>query len=386
MRKICIVTGTRAEYGILSPLIRALAENKGCELQIVAANMHLSPEFGLTYREIEADGFRIDRKVEMLLSSDSEVGAAKSTGLGMIGFADAFADLSPDIIVILGDRYEMLAAAVTAHILGIPVAHLHGGEVTEGAIDDSLRHAITKLSYLHFPATEEYRQRIIQLGENPERVWNAGSLAAESILQEEMLNKEELEKSLGFSLGDEYIMATYHPVTMQPGEAGRRVRDFLKALDEVWGDKTVIITMPNSDAGGREIAQEIEKWAQGGENRHAVKSLGRKRYFSALKYCVAVAGNSSSGLIEAPSFGVPTLNIGDRQKGRARGNTVTDCEESFEAITEGLQRVLAYDNRENCRYKGENPYYNPGTLQQIEDILLSYPLVKHPPKSFYDQK
>lgn len=386
MRKICFVTGTRAEYGILSPLIRSLAENKDCELQIVAANMHLSPEFGLTYREIEADGFRIDRKVEMLLSSDSEVGTVKSAGLGMIGFADAFSDLSPDLIVILGDRYEMLAAAASAHILGIPVAHLHGGEVSEGAIDDCLRHAITKLSYLHFTSTEEYRRRVVQLGENPERVWNVGSLAAESIKEEEMMTKKELEESLGFNLGDDYIMATYHPVTMQPGEGAQQVREFLRAIDDVWGDRTVLITMPNSDAGGREIAMELERRAKDGGNRHAVKSLGRKRYFSALKYCTAVIGNSSSGLIEAPSFGVPTLNIGDRQRGRARGNTVTDCGDKYEEIVAALREILSPGNRAFCCEKGENPYYKPGTLRKIEEILLTFPLQKHAPKRFYDQK
>lgn len=384
-RKICIVTGTRAEYGILSGLMQSLKTDDRVELQIIATNMHLSPEFGLTYKEIEADGFRIDRKVEMLLSSDTHVGTVKSMGLASIGFADAYEELKPDLIVILGDRYEMLAAASAATIFGIPIAHLHGGEITEGAYDDSIRHAITKLSYLHFTSTEEYRRRVIQMGESPDRVYCVGALGIDDLRSMELMSLSELEESLQFRLGDKYLVATYHPVTKEPDEALSQIESFLSALDDVLPEYKVLVTLPNSDSGGRSITSTITGWA----GRHpaevcVVKSLGKKRYFSALAHCTAVVGNSSSGLLEAPSFGKPTLNVGNRQKGRTQGNTVVNCGNDHDSISIGLRRVLNPDFISKVRTEGVNPYSRPATLETIHKVLVDTEVAKQATKQFYD--
>lgn len=391
MRKICFVTGTRAEYGILSGLMRKFREDSEICLQIIATNMHLSPEFGMTVNEIMADGFNVDKRVEMMLSSDTPVGTVKSMGLASIGFADAFAELSPDLVVILGDRYEMLAVASAALIFGIPVAHLHGGEVTEGAVDDSIRHAITKLSSLHFASTEEYRGRVIQMGEDPEKVINAGSIAADEISSFVPMSREELEDSLGVRLAEDYITVTFHPVTRQPGEARKQVLALMNALEaEVLRDSDfnkikVIFTLPNSDAEGREIAKMIREWCDANVGRTlAVTSLGRNRYYSSVAHCAAVVGNSSSGLLEAPSFGVPTLNIGDRQKGRARGNTVVDCAAEESEIKKGLRKVLGSEFRAFVKEKGENPYHRSGSIDLIYDKIKSTPLPRHYAKKFHN--
>ena len=381
MRKICVFTGTRAEYGILSGLMRKIKNNPDTELQIVATNMHLSPEYGLTYKEIEADGFKIDRKVEMLLSSDSPAGTVKSMGLGTIGFADALQDLRPDMVVILGDRYEMLAAAQAALIFQIPVAHLHGGEITEGAYDDAIRHAITKLSSLHFTSTEEYRQNVIQMGEQPERVFNVGALGVDNIAKQAAMPLEELERSLGIDLKGDYVVVTFHPVTTEPGEAGRQVKNLVEALQEVVNRQKILITMPNSDADSRAIVEAWEKFAAANPGRvFTYKSLGRTRFYSALKHAKAMIGNSSSGLIEAPSFHIPTLNIGNRQKGRARGESVVDCGTGVEEIRQGLARVLSAEMAETAR-KAENPYQKANTLGTIFDKIANCPLegltIKH---------
>lgn len=374
-RKICIITGTRAEYGIMSLLMKALQEDERVELQIIATNMHLSPEFGLTYTEIEEDGFKIDKKVEMLLSSDSPIGTVKSMGLASIGFADAISELSPDIIVILGDRYEMLAAASAALIFGIPIAHLHGGEITEGAYDDSIRHAITKLSYLHFTSTEEYRNRVIQMGEEPERVFWTGALGVENISKEEIMSLEELEHSIGHKLGKDFLLVTFHPVTKEPGSAISQTENLLNALQEVINEYKIIITLPNSDTEGRLIGNIIKKWSIGKEDRVVViPSLGRKRYYSALKYCSAIIGNSSSGLIEAPSFKKPTLNIGIRQQGRAQGNTIFNCSAEYLSIKNSLKEVLSKKNQKFVANSGTNPYYKRGTTDLIHSILADTPL------------
>lgn len=393
MKKICIVTGTRADYGILSGLMRLIDQDPAMKLQIVATNMHLSPEYGMTVEEIEKDGFRVDRRVEMLLSSDTPTGTVKSMGLASIGFADAFEQLAPDIIVILGDRYEMLAAASAALIFGIPVAHLHGGEITEGAYDDAIRHAITKLSYYHFTSTEEYRRRVIAMGEEPWRVFYAGSPAVDAISRFDPMPLADLEGSLGVKLDDDFLLVTFHPVTMQPGEGERQTRALLEALDETVmkdADYTkikVLFTMPNSDTDGRSVARIIREWCDRNAGRAlAVTSLGRDRYYSALAHCAAVVGNSSSGLIEAPSFGVPTLDIGDRQKGRAAGNTVTHCEAGEKAIASGLRHVLSEDTRNQCRLSGVNPYHRPGTLEFIHRVLAEAKPARHIAKRFYDQE
>lgn len=386
-RKICIVTGTRAEYGILSQLMQSLKSDDRVELQIIATNMHLSPEFGLTYKEIEADGFDIDRKVEMLLSSDTHVGTVKSMGLASIGFADAYEELGPDLIMILGDRYEMLAAASAALIFGIPVAHLHGGEITEGAYDDSIRHAITKLSYLHFTSTEEYRNRVIQMGEFPDRVHWVGALGVDGLTSMEFMTVDELNVSLDFNLGDSFIVVTYHPVTKEPGEAEQQISNLLASLEEVMDKHKILMTLPNSDSGGRSIARIIREWAVDYPDKVCVvTSLGKKRYFSALRHCTAVAGNSSSGLLEAPSFGKPTLNIGNRQKGRAQGNTVVNCDTDSKAIKQGLEIVLSDSMIQKSRDNGINPYYRPDTLGIIHKKLVETIIPLQTIKHFYDLK
>lgn len=379
MKRICVVTGTRAEYGILSELMKRLNQDPEVKLQIIATNMHLSPEFGLTVREIERDGLTVDRRVEMMLSSDTPVGTVKSMGLCSIGIADAFDQLKPDMVVILGDRYEMLAVASAALMFNIPIAHLHGGEITEGAVDDAIRNAITKLSSLHFAATEEYRNRIIDMGEPAHRVFNSGSLAAESIAQFQPMSRTELKDSLALKLADDYISMTFHPVTRQPGEAENQTRALLGALEqwlESCKDKQgikVIISLPNSDAEGRTIASLLREWSNShSDDVAAFTSLGRTRYFSLLAHAAAVVGNSSSGLLEAPSFHIPTLNIGDRQKGRARGNTVVEAEPTTDSIIAGLQKILSPEFRSFCRNEGHNPYYTPGTLECIHTELKKF--------------
>lgn len=384
-RRICVVTGTRAEYGIMSRLMQALAADERAELQIIATNMHLSPEFGMTVQEIEGDGFRIDRKVEMLLSSDTHVGTVKSMGLASIGFADAYAELQPDLIVILGDRYEMLAAASAALIFGIPVAHLHGGEITEGAYDDSIRHAITKLSYLHFTSTEEYRKRVIQMGESPDRVFWTGALGVDNIRCEKLMSLTELEESIGHPLGEDFLLVTFHPVTMEPGEGRLQTEALLTALESYFPKGRVLFTLPNSDSEGRGIAAMIKEWgAQHPDKVVIMASLGRRRYYSAVALCAGVVGNSSSGLVEVPSFRKPTLNIGNRQKGRTRGNTVTNCDATLPGILKGLEETFSPERLSEISLNGSNPYFKDGTLKEIQDTLVTFPLQSHTAKHFHD--
>lgn len=383
MRKICFVTGSRADYGIMVPLMKKIAASDEAQIQVIATNMHLSPEHGMTVNEILADGFTVDARVDSLLSGDSAPATVKSMGLTQIGMADALARLQPDLIVILGDRYEMLAAASAALIFRIPVAHLHGGEITEGAYDDCIRHAITKLSYLHFTSTREYARRVVQLGEDPKRVFWVGAPGAENIRKEILLPLEEVEEFLDFKLGDKYMVMTFHPVTTQPGEEGRQTKALLGAvtpkLKEGW---KVLVTMPNSDTGGKHVARLITDWADSHkENVKAVASLGRRRYYSVLANSAAAVGNSSSGLIEAPSFGIPTLNIGDRQKGRAQGDSVVNCGVTEREIAEGLEKVLSKEMREIAR-SASNPYEKEGSVEAIADRLLHFPIDAS--KSFYD--
>lgn len=391
MRKICVVTGTRAEYGILSGLMKRLKDTDGVCLQIVATNMHLSAAYGMTVNEIIEDGFDVDVRIPLPLDDDSHCGTVKAMSVAMSGFADAFFRLAPDLVLILGDRYEILAAASAAMIFGIPVAHLHGGEITEGAYDDSIRHAITKLSTFHFTSTEEYRRRVIQMGEEPERVFNAGSPAVDAITHFTPMTRVELENSLGVSLDEEFVVVTFHPVTMQPGEASLQTTALLEALETVVlkdaeeGVVSVLFTMPNSDTEGRTVASLVGDWCEESVGRAlAVKSLGRDRYYSALAHAAAVIGNSSSGIIEAPSFGIPTLDIGDRQKGRTRGNTVIGCVPERDGIISGLERVLSAEVREFCYNNGNNPYHKPGTVEFIHEKLLGLPLHRCMTKSFYD--
>lgn len=379
MRKICVITGSRAEYGLLSGLMKAIKEDESLELQVIATNMHLSPEFGLTYKEIERDGFFINKKVEMLLSSDTSNATTKSVGLATIGFADAYEDIKPDMIVVLGDRFEILAAVSAALFYKIPVAHLHGGEITEGAYDDCIRHAITKMSHLHFTSTEEYRRRVIQLGEDPKRVFNVGAPGIENIKKVLLMNKKELESTLdGFTINDKTILITYHPVTLENSTAEEQIQNLLSALDE-YPDIKIIFTLPNSDTDGRIIIRLINEYvSKHPEKAIAYPSLGLKRYLSALQFVKVVVGNSSSGIIEVPSFGIPTLNIGDRQKGRIAADSVINCGTSKKDILEGLEKVLNSGHIEI-----HNPYEGKDTTADILHVLKTYPLESLIQKTFY---
>lgn len=383
MRKICVVTGSRAEYGLLSGLMRAIQEDKDLQLQVIATNMHLSPEFGLTYREIEKDGFRIDKKVQMLLSSDTPNATTKSVGLATIGFADAYEDLQPDLIVVLGDRFEILAAVSAALFFKIPVAHLHGGEITEGAYDDSIRHAITKMSHLHFTSTEAYRQRVIQLGEQPDRVFYVGAIGVENIKRVPLMSQAELEDSIRFKLGEKSLLVTYHPVTLENHTAADQCQNLLEALDE-FPEYKVIFTLPNSDTDGRVIIRLINEYVSlHSERCMAIPSLGLQRYLSALKCVSAVVGNSSSGIIEVPSFGIPTLDIGNRQKGRIAAESVVHCGNDSRSIIEGMQQVLSDVFRKQVKHV-LNPYEKRDTTKNIYKIISTYPLENLRQKKFYD--
>lgn len=382
-RKICVVTGSRAEYGLLSGLMQAIKEDLTLDLQVIATNMHLSPEFGLTYKEIEKDGFRIDKKVEMLLSSDTANATTKSVGLATIGFADAYEDLQPDIILVLGDRFEILAAVSAALFFKIPVAHLHGGEITEGAYDDSIRHAITKMSHLHFTSTEMYRKRVIQLGEQPEYVFNVGAIGVENIGKIQLLSKKDLENSLRFTLGDKSLLVTYHPVTMENFTAEEQCGNLLDVLD-MYSDYRIIFTLPNSDTDGRIIMKLIHEFVEKHKDRSVVfTSLGKTRYLSALRYVSAVVGNSSSGIIEVPSFGIPTLNIGNRQKGRIAAESVLNCGTSKEEIKKGLQAIFSTAIKEKAIIQN-NPYEKERTTDTILQIVKTIPLENLIKKTFYN--
>lgn len=383
MRKICVVTGSRAEYGILRGLMKAIQNEPDLTLQVIATNQHLSKLQGETYQEIERDSFAIDYKVYMADDNapDNANTTAKSIGRGVAGFADAFDTLQPDLLLILGDRYEMLAVASTALIYKIPIAHLHGGEITEGAFDDAIRHAITKMSHLHFTSTEDYRQRVIQLGEQPDRVFNVGALGVENVMKTDFMSKDEIEQSLNFQLTDKCFLCTYHPVTLSNMSSEMQVMNLLNALDD-YKDYHIIFTYSNSDTNSQIIIKRIQEYDDKNPGRCMfIPSLGQRRYFSALKYIKAVIGNSSSGIIEVPSFGIPTLDIGDRQKGRIAADSVIHCGYSTDEIKEGLEKVVS------CQSKTiENPYYKEGTCDAILKVIKTYPLDNIIQKHFYDIK
>ena len=382
MKKICVITGTRAEYGLLSKLMKRIDDCPDMQLQIIATNMHLSPEFGLTYREIEADGFHIDKKVEMLLSSDTRNATTKSLGLGIIGFADAFEDLAPDMVVILGDRYEMLGAASAALLYGIPIAHSSGGDVTEGAYDDAIRHSISKMSHLHFTSAEEYRQRVIQLGEQPDRVFNFGAIGLDNMRQIQFLDRQSLEQSIGFEIGEDCILVTYHPVTMERNSAETQFGALLEAIDRV--GCRVIFTKPNSDSDGRIIIKMIDEYVAANSDKAACyTSLGYVRYLSALQFVKAAVGNSSSGILEVPSFGIPTVNIGDRQKGRLRADSVIDCNTDVDSIEKSIRGALSQEWQTIAR-NATNPYEQPDTVARIFEVLQQCDLSQMKQKRFYD--
>ena len=336
-RKICVITGTRAEYGLLHWTMKRILESEDLELQICVTGMHLAPEFGLTYQQIEKDGFYINEKIEILLSSDSSVGISKSIGLGLIGFSEAFQRLKPDLIFILGDRFEIFSAAAAAMVSKIPIAHCHGGETTEGVIDESIRHSITKMSQLHFTSTEKYRNRVIQLGENPERVFNVGALGIENVNKLQLMDKLAIENSMNFKLAKHNILVTFHPVTLEDSTAENQFLELLEAIDSL-EETNIIFTKPNADTDGRIIFSMIDEYVTSHSDKSvAFISLGHLRYLSLLQYVDMVVGNSSSGLIEVPSFKIPTINIGDRQKGRLKSKTVIDCEPTKDSILKAIE-------------------------------------------------
>ena len=382
MKKICVVTGTRAEYGLLYWLMKEIEQEPDLRLQVIVTGMHLSPEFGLTYREVERD-FKINKKVEMLLSSDTVIGITKSMGLAQISFSEAYADLEPDLVVLLGDRYEIFSAASAAMIARIPIAHLHGGETTEGAFDEAIRHAITKMSHLHFTAAEDYRNRVIQLGESPERVFNVGGMGIENIKRLKLLNQADLEDAISFKLAKKNLLITVHPVTLEDSTAESHFQNLLDALNQL-PDANIIFTKANSDTDGRIINQMIDSYVSEHPNSTiAFSSMGQLRYLSALQFMDAVVGNSSSGLLEAPSFKIGTVNIGDRQKGRLKATSVIDCAPTAQAIHQAILKVLSKNFKAKL-VDVVNPYGEGLASKKIVDIIKLTKIEKLLKKTFYD--
>lgn len=368
--KIAVFTGTRAEYGLLKWLITDINSHKDLVLQLLASGTHLSPEFGETKKHIIQDGFDISEEVEITLSSNTPVGTLKSMGLGLIGYSEALNRMQPDVLVILGDRTEALAAAQAAMILRVPIAHIHGGEVTEGAYDDAIRHSITKMSSVHFTSTEEHRNRVIQLGEHPNQVLNVGAVGLETFKRLTLMSLEALSESLNFSFEKPFFLVTYHPETLGSDKPEAAISELLKALD-TFEQFQVIITYPNSDDGGRAIIPLIESYAaKHSERVFSIRSLGQLRYLSALKHAAAVIGNSSSGIIEAPSCNTPTINIGNRQKGRTAATSVLHCNANQESIEAAIKQAIStnWDNTTNPYGTGDS---SKAILEKLQATTLT---------------
>jgi GDP/UDP-N,N'-diacetylbacillosamine 2-epimerase (hydrolysing) len=381
-RKICVVTGTRAEYGLLRWVMQGIKVDPDLVLQVVATGMHLSPEFGLTYHEIEHHGFQIDRKIEMLVGADTPAAIAKSIGLGLIGFGQALSELQPDLIVVLGDRLEIFAAVAAALVARVPVAHLHGGELTEGAFDEALRHSITKMSHLHFVAAEEYRQRVIQLGEQPDRVFLVGGLGVDSIKRIHLLDRAALEASLEFSLGERSLLITFHPATLEMCTAADQMAELLASLDKLQRTQ-LIFTLPNADTDGRVLIQMVAQFVERHSNARLYASLGQLLYLSCVAQVDGVVGNSSSGLAEVPSFQKGTINIGDRQRGRLQATSVINCEPAQGDITAALERLYSADFQTSLG-RVVNPYGKGGASEKVLRILKHHPIEHIAKKSFHD--
>ena len=382
-RKICVVTGTRAEYGLISWLMKEIKNDPALVLQVAVTGMHLSPEFGLTYRKIEEDGFRINEKVEMLLSSDTPVGIAKSIGMGVGGFASAFARLKPDIIVLPADRFEIFAAAQAALVLRIPLAHIYGGETTEGAIDEAMRHSITKMSHIHFTAAEQYRRRVIQLGEDPKHVLNYGAPGLDNLKKLKLLNKSALEKAIDFQLGKTSFLITYHPATLSTATPGKAFGELLKAINH-FPEAKIIFTKANADAAGRIINEMLDNYTEKNSHRAVVfTSMGQLLYLSAMKNVDVVIGNSSSGLLEAPTLKKPVVNIGNRQQGRLRAESIIDCEENAQAIIESIGKGLSPEFKKLSE-NAVNPYGQGNASFKIKEYLKKISLKNILVKKFYD--
>ena len=384
-RKICIATGTRADWGLLSPIAQALNKRDDVDLKIIATNMHLSEEYGSTWKEIENDGLKIDWRVKMKSDADTRKDTVLAMSECMAGMAEALAALQPDLLVILGDRYEMLATASAALILRIPIAHIAGGAISQGAYDESIRHAITKMSHIHLTETERYRKRVIQLGENPEHVIYTGAIGVYNITHTQYISREQLERELNLTLSDRLILATFHPATLDEMPPQQQCKNLLAALDR-HPDYQTIFTYPNNDSEGRIIIQLIESYRRRHPERVAVfPSLGMRRYLSMLHCATAVVGNSSSGIVEVPSIGIPTLDIGIRQMGRTAAPSVLHCGVSEEEIVDGLETVLSSSFRLIAK-SAENPYYLPDTLEKMVDAIVNTPLDNIIIKPFYDVK
>jgi len=384
-KKICVVTGTRAEFGLMFWIMKLLQKDEEVDLQVIVTGMHLSPEFGLTFQDIEKAGFRINKKIEMLLSSDSEIGISKSMGLAQISFAEAYHELAPDLIILLGDRFEIFSAASAAMVSKIPIAHLHGGETTQGLIDEPIRHSITKMAQLHFTGTEVYRNRVIQMGEDPSRVFNVGSPGLDNIFKLDLLDRKAFERSIDFKLNKKNILITFHPVTLENNTSEMQFEELLIALSEL-KDTSFIFTKPNSDTNGRIIIQQIDDFvAKNPQIACSFKSLGQLRYLSALQHVDVVLGNSSSGLAEAPSFKLATIDIGDRQKGRIKAESVISCEPTKKSISEALN--LAFSEKFQEKLKGvKNPYGEGGASEGIVSIIKNFNYSNIIKKKFYDIK
>lgn len=384
-RRICIATGTRADWGLLSPIAQALNKRDDVDLKIIATNMHLSEEYGSTWKEIENDGLKIDWRVKMKSDADTRKDTVMAMSECMAGMAEALAALQPDLLVILGDRYEMLATASAALILRIPIAHIAGGAISQGAYDESIRHAITKMSHIHLTETERYRKRVIQLGENPEHVIYTGAIGVYNIMHTQYISREQLERELNLTISDRLILATFHPATLDEMPPQQQCKNLLAALDR-HPDYQTIFTYPNNDSEGRIIIQLIESYRRRHPERVAVfPSLGMRRYLSMLHCATAVVGNSSSGIVEVPSIGIPTLDIGIRQMGRTAAPSVLHCGVSEEEIADSLETVLSSSFRMIAK-SAENPYYLPDTLEKMVDAIVNTPLDNIIIKPFYDVK
>lgn len=382
IRKICVVTGTRAEYGLLTPLMKLIRDDNELELQIIVTGMHLSLEFGLTYKVIEEE-FLINKKIEMLLSSDTSLAISKSMGLAQISFAEAYDELSPDIVVVLGDRYELIPIVSSAMIMNIPIAHISGGEITEGAQDDAIRHSVTKMSHLHFTATEVYKKRVIQLGEQPDRVFAVGEAGLDNIFDLKLLTKQAFEESIGFTMNKKNILVTFHPVTLEQGSAKEQCQKLLNAIDTL-EDTNIIFTKANSDSDGRMINAMLDEYVKNHSHKAVLfASLGQLRYLSALQFVDAVVGNSSSGLVEAPSFKIGTINIGNRQKGRIKAASVIDSEIDANSICKAFDKLYSKEFK-NRLTTILNPYGDGNSSIKIKNILKTVSLEKLYVKHFYD--
>ena len=382
MKKICVVTGTRAEYGLLRWVMEEIKKSNLLTLNLIVCGMHLSPEFGLTIKQIENDDFIVNKKVEMILSSDTPASISKSMGIGLISFADALEDLKPDLLLVLGDRYEILSVTIAALVARIPVAHIHGGEASEGAIDESIRHSITKMSHIHFVASNTYQKRVIQLGEQPDKVFNVGGLGIDNILKLNLLDKKELERSIDFKLRKRNFLITFHPVTLESNTSEEQMNQLLDSLSS-FKETGFIFTMPNSDTHGRILFSMIKKFAQQNRNAKFFTSLGQLRYLSCIKHVDIVVGNSSSGIIEVPSFKKPTINIGDRQKGRIKADSIIDCHPNKESIINSIKKALSFNFQESIK-KTINPYGKGGASTKIVEILEDYDFDDILKKNFYN--